>query len=231
MRLKPLLLLLAVAIGHPSVASAAPYIVPFWGDAGAYNVPGLSPGGIVFGELVLDTDVPPFGGGGPTGDYIYPGTPYSGQIHIRSYRGFELDLNIYVAVVVPKDNGFPQDEFTVQNFAGESPNDWHVVFSFFKTDGSWLNGDIAQPTDFSIDFDTAYLEAWFTDEYERVREFSMGVNIGLPPPNPVPVPGALPLLSGALGLLGWLARARVRADARRPCSQARSGFRRSGPEI
>lgn len=207
MRLVPSLLL-AAASAYACSVSATPYVIPFWGEAGAYNVPGLSPGGILFGELLLDTDTPPYAAGGLTADYIYPSTPYTGEMRMRSYRGFELNLNIFVVAVIPKDNGFPQDELWIQNFAGESPNDWHVVFSFVKTDGSWLDGDVSQPTDFSIDFDSAYLEAWFTDEYERVREFSMGVNIGLPPPNIVPMPAALPLLAGALGVLGCAARRR-----------------------
>lgn len=186
--------------------------VPFHGMASAYNVPTLRHGGFVFGEFEIDTAVPPYEAGLPTADYHYMQWSQSASIRLRTYGGFALDARIAVVVVNPKDAlpGIERDEVFIQSFTGESPNDWHVALSFVRDDGSWLAGDPAQPLDYATaTLDGASLEAWFTDEYETVRQLMIGaLTFGEPPPRPVPLPAGVVLFGSAVGLLAGFRRRR-----------------------
>ncbi|MEQ8662919.1 MAG: hypothetical protein RLW62_19060 [Gammaproteobacteria bacterium] len=188
---------LAIAL-VPAAAPAAEIVVPFWGAVSGYNVAGLGNVPFVLGEFTLETDVPAFGGGGASADYLYNGRT---QVRLWNGRGFALELPLALVHVVPRDNGFARDEVILQSYLGESPNDWHLELHLFRDDGSWLAGNIAQPTDFGIAFDEAWLNAWFTDEFDRVREIWIDeVRFDTPPalPAPVPVPAMLPLLAALL---------------------------------
>lgn len=174
-----------------------------------------TPDSTMQGEFVLDLDVPLYGVG-PTGDYHYYEHPNEGVIRFHVRGELSLELPIQVVVVVPKANGHPQDELEIQTYTSELPNDWHLKLSFRKQDGSWLGTSVAQPTDYSIAFDEAYLEAFFTDEWTRVREYALTRLVIGVPPNPVPLPGAL-MLFGSASMLGGVA-ATLRRQRRRATS-------------
>lgn len=148
------------------------------------------------GEFVLDLGVPLYGIG-PTGDYLYYQNPNEGVIRFHVRGELSLELPIQVVVVVPMANGHVQDAVEIQTYTSELPNDWHMKLTFHKNDGSWLGTSVAQPTDYSLDFDEAYFEAFFTDEFTMVRGYTITRLVIGVPPNPVPVPGALVLFGSA----------------------------------
>lgn len=148
------------------------------------------------GEFVLDLGVPLYGVG-PTGDYHYYENPNEGVIRFHVRGELSLELPIQVVVVVPKANGHARDEVEIQTYTSELPNDWHMKLTFHKNDGSWLGTSVAQPTDYSLDFDEAYLDAFFTDEFTTVRQYILTRLVIGVPPNPVPLPGALVLFGSA----------------------------------
>ena len=193
---------LAVLVLLSGPAAAARLSVPFWGEVGGYNVAGLRNAPFVLGEFIIDTSVPAFGGGGATADYYYGSAVPDARIRLWTPRGFALELPQALVHVVPRDNGFARDNVIVQSHLSESPNDWHLELHLYRDDGSWLAGSIAQPTDFSIDFDQAWLNAWFTDEYDRVREIWIDqLRFDTPPPAPVPLPAMLAPFVLGLGRL------------------------------
>jgi len=159
-----------------------------------------SPAGDMQGEFVIDYDVPLYGVG-PTGDYLYYQHANSGVIRFRVRGELNLELPIQVLVVVPKANGHERDSVEFQTFTSDLPNDWHMRMVFERNDGSWLGDSVAQPTDFSIAFDSAAMEVWFTDEFTPVRGYYLNDLVIGPPPQPIPLPPAWLLLAGAVPML------------------------------
>lgn len=166
-----------------------------------------SPNSDMQGEFVLDYGVPVFGIG-PTGDYLYYQHANEGQVRFHVRGELSLELPIQVVVVVPKANGHLADSVEIQTFTSDLPNDWHMKLIFSRNDGSWLGHSASQPTDFSIAFDSATLEVWFTDEFTPVRGYFLNdLVIGTPPnPNPIPIPSAVLMLGTALGGLAFMRR-------------------------
>jgi len=191
---------LALVVGA-GPAAAARLVVPFWGEVSGYNVAGLGTASFVLGEFTIETGVSAFGGGGASADYLYGRDAPGAYVRLWTPRGFALELPLALVHVAPRDNGFARDMVILQSYLSESPNDWHLELHLYRDDDSWLAGSIAQPTDFGIDFDEAWLNAWFTDEYDRVREIWIDVLRFDAPPAPVPLPA---LLAPFVAALGWL---------------------------
>jgi len=188
----------ALLAATSSVAMAETVTIPFH-DGSATS--------IMQGEFVLDLGVPLYGVG-PTGDYLYFQHSNQGVLRFHVRGELSLELPIQVVVVVPKANGHQQDAVEIQTYTSELPNDWHMKLSFQKEDGSWLGTSVAQPTDYSIAFDEAYLEVFFTDEFTPVRSYVLTQLVIGVPPNPVPLPGALVLMGSAVAAAGGLAASR-----------------------
>ena len=88
-------------------------------------------------------------------------------------QGLSVNLQAPFAEPIPGDEF---DQFFLQSFTSEVPNGWNLVLEF-RTDGGpdgWLQGSNALPRSFPDTFLTdpvpPYIELFFTDEFERIRE-------------------------------------------------------------
>lgn len=124
-------------------------------------------------------------------DYVY--APGLETLSIATDAGFDLHLSAQV-VSIASIGG--TDFFVAQSFQSEDPNGWNMVFDIIAT--GWRGGDTSLPTYFPDSFDTAYISAYFLDEFDVIQ--SIEATILSVTPVPVSLPASGLLLAGALGL-------------------------------
>ncbi|WP_299648558.1 hypothetical protein [uncultured Tateyamaria sp.] len=101
------------------------------------------------------------------------------ELSVYTDEGFELSLFNRVTNVAPTDSG---DSFTVQSYISEAPNDWHIVVDLFAQD--FLNGSNDLPTSFPDAYDFAYVQVYFTDEFEWVQSIEATIETIVPVAEP-----------------------------------------------
>ena len=101
------------------------------------------------------------------GDYfMYPG---AADLKLWTDNGFDLDIGLALLHVY---SGMTHDEVILQSALSVPPNDWFVTVEMRAApEQGWLNGQTSMPESYPSSFESAYVQAIFTDEYEEAEFF------------------------------------------------------------
>ena len=125
-------------------------------------------------------------------DYHY--SPGLETLSISTPGGFSLTLDNRVTHLYSDS---VLDVFLAQSFISEDPNGWNMLFEVNTT--GWLGGKTDLPTAFPDSFDSAYIQAYFTDEGDWVQTVEATI-LSIKPEGEsvsvVPLPPAGALLGG-----------------------------------
>ena len=131
------------------------------------------------------------------GDYLY--NPGLESLTLTTPQGFSLSLDNRVVSIASIGT---TDFFTAQSFLSEDPNGWNLVLDITAT--GWRDGDISLPATFPSRFASAYISAYFLDEFDVIQSIDATVQSISPAAVPLPTTGAL--LVSAAGLALWSRR-------------------------
>lgn len=205
-RIAALSCLACLAFVQSAIASTREFDVVARVDSAFLRIPqqdALVPdGALLKGRFTLsDPPSQQFGG-----DYLYD--PGLEVFEISTEAGFSLQLDNRVVSVA---TGGGTDFLTVQSFVSEDPNGWNMFMDLSAI--GWRNGDTTLPTFFPDTFESAFISAYFLDEFDTIQSIDATVLSVSPSVATTPVPSPSSGLLMAGGVLMGLVFARNR---RRP---------------
>lgn len=135
------------------------------------------------------------------GDYYF--TSGLETLSIATDAGFALTLDNRVTSISSSTN---RDTFIAQSFVSEDPNGWNMVFEVAAKD--WLGGQTDLPALFPLTFESAYISAYFLDEFDIIQSVEATI-LSIQPAREQPVPVPVPASGAFLGILGLFAGIRL----------------------